>query len=311
VAMRAAVGLMMPSGWLQRPPGERSELLNSIGDAGLDHVAVGDHVSFFVGAGFDGLVQATALAAGHDWLPVHTAVYLLPLRHPVTVARQLASFHELAPARLVFGVGVGGEDRREIANCGVDPATRGRRTDEMLDLLRRLATGYPVTQAGEFFELDEAWIEPPLDPPIPILVGGRSDAAVARAARYGDGWLGIWVSPRRFAEVVAEVDELSAALPDGGRTEPFTHELNVWCGFGTDADRARAAVAGPMEAFYQLPFERFERYSPFGTPAQVAEGLVPYVEAGCGSFNLIAPGGSEEEVIAAAGEVAERLGRIG
>jgi alkanesulfonate monooxygenase SsuD/methylene tetrahydromethanopterin reductase-like flavin-dependent oxidoreductase (luciferase family) len=305
--MSTEVGLMVPSTWLHRSATERRDLLDTVAAAGIDHVAVGDHVSFYVGAGFDGLIQATALASAHDWLPVHTAVYLLPLRHPLTVARQLASFSEMAPARLVFGVGVGGEDRREVANCGVDPATRGRRIDETLEILRALATGRPVTHRGEFFELDEAWVEPAPDPPVPILVGGRSDAAVARASRHGDGWLGIWVSPDRFADVAATI-----AAAGGDRDDrPWRHELNVWCGLGPDTASARARVAAAMEALYQLPFGRFERYAPYGTPAEVAERLAPYVEAGCGSFNLIAPGGPEDETIAAVGEVAEHLHAVG
>ena len=70
---------------------------------------------------------AAVLAALHPTLPVHTGVYLLPLRHPVLVARQIADLGRVAPGRLVFGVGIGGEDRHEVAICGVDPATRGRR----------------------------------------------------------------------------------------------------------------------------------------------------------------------------------------
>jgi alkanesulfonate monooxygenase SsuD/methylene tetrahydromethanopterin reductase-like flavin-dependent oxidoreductase (luciferase family) len=81
--------------------------LAGVSDAGIDHVCCGDHVSF-AGAGFDGLVQATALAMLHPTLPIHTGVYLLPLRHPVLVARQLADIDRIAPGRLIFGVGVGG-----------------------------------------------------------------------------------------------------------------------------------------------------------------------------------------------------------
>src|SRR3954454_23954993 len=107
----------------------------------VDHLCVGDHVSFFVGAGSDGLVAATALLAGQAELPVYVAVYLLALRHPVLVARQLASIAELAPGRLTLGVGIGGEDRHEIEVCGVDPTTRGRRMDEWLRTLRSLGDG--------------------------------------------------------------------------------------------------------------------------------------------------------------------------
>src|SRR5262245_33770924 len=101
--------------------------LARVADAGVDHLCVGDHVSFFVGAGSDGLIDATSLLAAQDRLPVYVALYLLPLRHPVPVARQLATIAQRAPGRLTVGVGVGGEDPHEIELCGVDPKTRGRR----------------------------------------------------------------------------------------------------------------------------------------------------------------------------------------
>lgn len=266
-------------------PGALRRLLARAADAGVDHVATGDHVSFWIGAGRDGLVDATAMAMLHPTLPVHVAVYLLALRHPVLVARQLATFAELAPGRLVFGVGIGGEDRHEVAVCGVDPATRGRRMDECLAVLRRLLAGERVSHHGEFFDLDDALVLPAPDPPIPIVVGGRSEAAVRRAARLGDGWLGIWVSAARFAKVTAAIDEEAARAGRG--TVEWRHGMQVWCGLGDSPQQARALLAPTMQAFYQLPFERFERYSPYGTPEDVAAFLAPYVAAGCRSLNLI------------------------
>jgi alkanesulfonate monooxygenase SsuD/methylene tetrahydromethanopterin reductase-like flavin-dependent oxidoreductase (luciferase family) len=82
---------------------------------------VGDHVTFFGGFGVDGLVHATLLLAQHPAIEVHTSVYLLPLRHPVPVARQLSTISTFAPGRLVLGVGIGGEDPHEVTSCGVDP----------------------------------------------------------------------------------------------------------------------------------------------------------------------------------------------
>ena len=122
-------------------------------------------MTFQGGQGFDGLVQATALAALSRTIGVCTAVYLLPLRHPLPVARQVASLAQLAPGRFTFGVGVGGEDRHEVESCGVDPATRGRRTDESLRLIRRLFAGETVTATDGFFPVDEVRILPTPDPP--------------------------------------------------------------------------------------------------------------------------------------------------
>jgi alkanesulfonate monooxygenase SsuD/methylene tetrahydromethanopterin reductase-like flavin-dependent oxidoreductase (luciferase family) len=279
--------------------------LGRIADAGVDHLCVGDHVSFFVGAGSDGLITATGLLAAQVELPVYVGLYLLPLRHPVPVARQLATIAELAPGRLTFGVGIGGEDNHEIEVCGVDPRTRGRRMDECLRILRGLGEGTPLSFDGEFFALDDALIVPAPSPSIPLIVGGRSDAAVSRAARLGDGWLGIWVSPRRFGAVR---DRIAGEAADIGRdARRFEHALNVWCGFGPTRETAREELAPRMQRFYQTPFERFERYSPCGTPDDVAELLLPYIEAGCSAFNVIPCATDDDSAIAAVGELRSLL----
>jgi alkanesulfonate monooxygenase SsuD/methylene tetrahydromethanopterin reductase-like flavin-dependent oxidoreductase (luciferase family) len=270
-------------------------------EAGVDHLCVGDHVSFFVGAGSDGLIAATSLLAAQDELPLYVGLYLLPLRHPVPVARQLATIAQLAPGRLTLGVGIGGEDRHEIEVCGVDPKTRGRRMDECLRILRGLAGGAPLTFKGEFFSLQDALIVPAPLPRIPLIIGGRSEAAVTRAARLGDGWLGIWVSPHRFEAVCAQITcEATAASRDPSRLE---HALNVWCGFGPTREAAREPLAAQMQLFYQMPFEPFERYSPYGTPEHIAEFLSPYIDAGCSVFNVIPCADDDESAIAGVAEL--------
>ena len=275
--------------------------LGRIADAGVDHLCVGDHVSFFVGAGSDGLITATSLLAAQVRLPVYVGLYLLPLRHPVPVARQLATIAQLGPGRLTLGVGVGGEDTHEIEICGVDPKTRGRRMDESLRILRSLADGTPLTFDGELFALEDVLILPAPVPPIPLIVGGRSDAAISRAGRLGDGWLGIWVSPRRYA---AARDQIAwEAVQVGRDPSRFEHALNVWCGFATTRDAAREHLALQMQRFYQMPFEPFERYSPYGSPEDVAEFLHPYIDAGCSAFNVIPCAGDDESAIAAVGEL--------
>src|SRR3954453_7812138 len=198
-------GFRAPHGGFGAGPKPLRALVRSAEAAGIDRLFVGDHVSFHGGRGFDGLVQATALAALSD-LEVQTAVYLLPLRHPAPVARQVNSLSQLAPGRFVFGVGVGGEDPAEVALCGVDPKTRGRRMDESLTIIRDLLAGETVTFSGEFFEIDEGRVLPTPPIPIPIVVGGRSPAALRRAGRLGDGWLALWTTPARYLEAVAQVE---------------------------------------------------------------------------------------------------------
>jgi alkanesulfonate monooxygenase SsuD/methylene tetrahydromethanopterin reductase-like flavin-dependent oxidoreductase (luciferase family) len=245
------------------------------------------------------------MLAAHASLPVYVGLYLLPLRHPVPVARQLATIAQLAPGRLTLGVGIGGEDRDEIEICGVDPSTRGRRMDECLQILRGLADGTPMTFDGEFFSLEDALILPAPSPPVPLIVGGRSDAAVRRAARFGDGWLGIWVSPRRFASVVGQITQEAGEA--GRDPHGFEHALNVWCGFAATRDAAREQLAQQMQLFYQMPFEPFERYSPYGTPEDVAEFLHPYIEAGCSVFNVIPCASDPETAVSAVRELRQLL----
>jgi alkanesulfonate monooxygenase SsuD/methylene tetrahydromethanopterin reductase-like flavin-dependent oxidoreductase (luciferase family) len=177
--------------------------------------------------------------------------------------------------------------------------------DQCLQILRRLGEGKPVSSEGEFFSFEDALIAPAPSPSIPLIVGGRSGAAVRRAARLGDGWLGIWVSPRRYAQVR---DQITQEATKAGRDPTrFENALNVWCGFGPTPQAARQPVASQMQAFYHLPFESFERYSPYGTPEQVAEFLTPYIEAGCTAFNVIPCAADEDSAIAAAGELRRLL----
>ena len=302
--MNPRVGILSSPEMLTAAPERRRELLGRVHDSGCRHVFVADHVSFHVGLGMDGLVQAALISGIEPRLQVVVGVYLLALRHPVPVARQIATLCESAPGGLVLGVGVGGEDRHEIEVCGVDPRTRGRRTNESLGALRELLTGRPTSLDGEFFSFEDALIVPAPDPPVPIVVGGRSDAAVERAGRHGDGWLGVWCSPARYASVV---EQTAAIASEAGRPTPEEHGLQVWLGVDDDREKARASLAKAMEAMYRVPFERFEKYSPYGTPAEVADFLRPYVASGCRFFNLMPIASSPEAGIDAVAEIRERL----
>jgi alkanesulfonate monooxygenase SsuD/methylene tetrahydromethanopterin reductase-like flavin-dependent oxidoreductase (luciferase family) len=297
----ASIGLMVELG---EPTWSRSEELGTLAAAGIDHVATADHVSFRNGSGRDGLIDAAGLLASGP-LPVYVGLYLLALRHPVLVARQLSTLAETATGRLVLGVGLGGEDRHEVEVCGVDPRTRGLRMDECLTVLRALLAGGPVTHRGHFFDLDEAVVLPAPSPAVPIVVGGRSDAALDRTGRLGDGWLGIWVSARRYAEVVSRVDEIA---DEAGRSDVgWRHGLNVWCGLGADRAEAREHLAAGMSAMYGLPFETFERWSPYGSAEDVAAFLAPYLDAGARDLNLICPGPDRSAVLERVADVRRLL----
>jgi alkanesulfonate monooxygenase SsuD/methylene tetrahydromethanopterin reductase-like flavin-dependent oxidoreductase (luciferase family) len=296
---------------LAAPHARRARLIARMLDSGIDHTFIADHVSFRVGTGLDGLINAATLAALDPRLRIVVGVYLLALRHPIAVARQLSTLSAAAPGQLILGVGVGGEDRNEFAMMGVDPRTRGRRTDEALDILTSLASGEPLDHDGEFYRFERAWIRPAPDPRIPILVGGRSDAALARAARFGDGWLGTWCSPKRFREALGIIDALSPTLPRRSPSRPWLHGLQLWVGIDADERVARERLAAAMESFYRIPYERFEKYSPFGTAEDVARFLLPYRDAGCRLINITAIAQSEEAAIDAVAEIKARLAPFG
>ena len=278
------VGIRPPIAGFEHGTAPLRAFVEQVEAAGLDHLCVGDHVSFRDGYGYDGLVQATALAVLSS-LPVHTSVYLLVLRHPVAVARQVSSLAQLAPGRFVFGVGLGGDDRRELEACGVDPRTRGRRMNDCLAVVRRLLSGETVDLDGDVLSVHGVRVTPTPTVAVPIVVGGRSDAALRRAARLGDGWLGVFVSAERWAASRARVE--TTAFDLGRNQVAWEHGLSVWVGFGDTRADAAPRLAASMEALYHRPFTDFAAYAPHGAPDDIADALGAYVDAGCRTFNLI------------------------
>ncbi len=271
---------------------------------GLDGLIAGDHVTFY-GYGNDGLITLTAVAAVTERIELKTAVYLLPLRHPVPVALQVAQLDQLSMGRFVLGVGIGGEDPHEFWSSGVDPRTRGARTNESLEIIRRLWREDHVSFEGKHFQLDDVTVYPKPFRPVPIFIGGRSDAALRRAGRFGEGYTGIWQSLARFKdaqEIIAE-----AALAAGREPGAIEPGIQFWTSVGASREQARAQVAGGMESTYRLGFEKFERYTPFGTAREVAEFIMPYVEAGARHINLIPVQATPEENIERAAEVRAAL----
>jgi probable F420-dependent oxidoreductase len=117
-----------------------------------------------------------------------TFVVKMPIRNPVLLAKQATSTAVLTGGRLVLGVGIS-PWREDYDVLGVDWASRGRRMDESIAILRGLAAGGYFEHHGRCFDLPPVQIAPVPDEPIPVLIGGHSDAALRRAARLGDGWM--------------------------------------------------------------------------------------------------------------------------
>jgi len=150
-----------------------------------------------------------ALGAVTRQLRFITFVLKLPVRHPVLAAKQATSTAVLTGDRLVLGVGTS-PWREDYDVLGVDWATRGERLDEEIAILRGLAAGGYFEYHGKIFDLPPVKISPVPAKPIPVLIGGHSDAALRRAARLGDGWL----------HGGGDLAELPALLAPPGRTSP-------------------------------------------------------------------------------------------
>jgi probable F420-dependent oxidoreductase len=144
-------------------------------------------------------------------------VYVLPMRHPAIVAKQLATASLFAPGRLLLGVGVGWM-REEYALLDVPFEARGARMDEALHVIDGLLAGGGFGFAGRHFAIPTCRMEPIPEERIPILIGGDSDAALRRAARH-DGWLGIDYA---LADLAKHVERLAHFRREAGRADaPF------------------------------------------------------------------------------------------
>jgi alkanesulfonate monooxygenase SsuD/methylene tetrahydromethanopterin reductase-like flavin-dependent oxidoreductase (luciferase family) len=176
--------------------------------------------------------------------------------------------------------------------------------DESLQILRGLSDGTPVTFDGEFFSLHEALILPAPSPRVPLIVGGRSDAAVRRAAKFGDGWLGIWVSPRRYRGVR---DQIAREAIDAGRdANAFEHALNVWCGFASTREAHASRSPHRCRTSTRCPSSRSSATRPMARPSR-SQSSEPYIESGCSRFNVIPCADDADSAIVAVGELRKLL----
>jgi probable F420-dependent oxidoreductase len=170
---------------------------------------------------FDCFAYLAWLAGQTRRLRLGSHVYLLGLRHPFVSARAIQTLDCVSNGRALAGVGAGWL-ASEWRAAGLDFASRGRRLDEAMAVCRRLWTEPVVEHRGEFFRFEPVRFEPkPVQKPHPpLLVGGESPAALRRAARLGDGWIGLDHTPGSAA---ARVALLRSLRPEAGRSEaPFS-----------------------------------------------------------------------------------------
>lgn len=257
------------------------EIVTLVDRCGYDSLWVGDHISFPVSI-FDPLLQLAQAAVISDRLQFGTSVYILPLRHPTPTAKQVSTLDHLTEGRFVFGVGVGGEFPKEFEACGVPRAERGGRLSEGIDVLRKLWTGEKVSHTGRFFQFEEVDMRPPTRQPggPPIWCGGRSEGALRRTGRKGDGWLSYAVTPEMYRE---SLERIGAAAGESGRTlSTFGTGHLLFVRIDETWERAFTAANKTLSARYAMDFSKAtQRYSALGTPQQVAESIMEFHAAGC------------------------------
>jgi alkanesulfonate monooxygenase SsuD/methylene tetrahydromethanopterin reductase-like flavin-dependent oxidoreductase (luciferase family) len=256
------------------------EVARAADEAGLDHVWVPDHLLFHRPV-LESLMTLAVVAGATERVRLGTAILNPVLRSTTWLAKQLSTLAVLAPERLLLGVGLGGEYELEFRAAGVDKRERGRRLDEALTLLPGLLGGAAVDHDG-LQRVDVAGFAPACDTLPPILVGGRSEAALRRAARFGDAWLPMWMDPDAIAEARAQLGEQAAAH---GRPAPGV-ALVAFVNVCEDRERGRAQAKELTERQYGMPFERVERWTAVGDVDEVTAWLARYRDAGVDGFSL-------------------------
>jgi probable F420-dependent oxidoreductase len=198
-------GFVLPMLRHRIDPSELPGLALSAEENGFDSVWTADHIavpqanSETYGDVIEQVVTLTYIAAKTEKLKVGASVLVVPQRNPLLVAKQAAALDVLSGERLILGVGAGWVEG-EFRILGADFAHRGKILDESIQLMRAMWSEPVVNFSGKFFRVNDAVSFPKPKGPIPIWIGGNSDAAIGRAARIGDGWHPISVSPARIRE---------------------------------------------------------------------------------------------------------------
>jgi probable F420-dependent oxidoreductase len=267
------------------------ESVEQVDRLGFDSLWCGDHIAFTIPF-LDPFIQIAQAAAVSRRLTFGTAVYLLPLRHPTPVAKQVATLDHLTGGRFIFGVGIGGEFPKEYESCGVPINERGARLGEAIEVIRKLWTGEKVSHSGRFHRFEDVCMTPtPLQPGgPPIWCGGRSEAALRRAARLADGWYSYAVSPQMFAKGLLTIE--AAAEEAGRRLERFGTAHLVFTRIDDSYERALDTAAEALSFRYAMNMRpATERYGAIGTPGQVAEKVREFHAAGVRHlcFDVVGP----------------------
>jgi len=254
-------------------------------DLGYEYFSVGEH---FMRGDPPGPTHAAlpvlAVAAGAtDQMRVLSSIILTPFYHPLFLARTAATLDAASGGRLTLGVGVGGEFPVEFEAAGLRVNQRGRRTDECLEVMRKLWTGEKVTFSGRHFQLTDAMINPlPVQKPNPpVWVSGRRDAAMARAAKFGDGWMPYFYDAPRYRDSVGKIKGFAAEA--GRDISGFQWAHFPYIAIYPTEQQAAEVAAEQLGGRYLYGGEFLDivrKYCLLGTVENCIEQLQEYIDAG-------------------------------
>lgn len=266
---------------------------------GYDFVGCGEHF-FFHSPSTNGFVMLAAAAGVTNKVRLVTSVTLLPLYPPPMAAKLAATLDHVSNGRLEIGVGAGGEYPREFDAMGVSLASRFRRVDEALEIMRLLFTGESVSFDGTFTTLEDVRLDPPpiQQPSPPLWVAGRKGSALNRVARYADVWFPYMVTPQH---VRAGLDQIRTTAASIGRAniEELTSAVLLPTCIDRDGRWARSTGLSFLSKIYGQSFERVaDKYLLLGTPDQALERVAEFADAGVERLALLvaAPPHCQERV---------------
>jgi alkanesulfonate monooxygenase SsuD/methylene tetrahydromethanopterin reductase-like flavin-dependent oxidoreductase (luciferase family) len=220
-------------------------------------------------------------------------VVSLALRDPVLLAKQCATIDVLSEGRLLPAFGIGSPLGPEWTALDIDTKTRGRRTDESLEIIARLWREESVDFQGKHYRLNGASISPkPVQPDLPMWIGGSSDAAVRRTAKYGTGWQG---GGETIEDAIRTVAAIKKALPEAGRSIDEDHYgASFPYYFGAPSD---PVVGRAMDAYAKRTGRDPKRQFAVGDANTILERVGEYVAGGVQKF-ILRPIGPGEQVLA-------------
>jgi len=258
-------------------------------DLGIDSIWLSDRITSRQ-PHLDIACVMAMFAARTTRIKMGPSVLTLPARDPILVARTYATLDYLTGGcgRVIMAVGLG-NDPNDCLACGVSARERAGRLEEGVAVLRKLWAGPQVTHHGQFYHFDDVTIEPrPAKGKLDIWIGGRTDVALRRVARCGDGWFPSFVTPEEFK---AGMERLVAYGAERGRTiDPG--EAGVLLLTYASHSRERAdAVAQLAGSNFPFSPESMAARCAIGTPEECVEKVAAYVAAGCTKYVLfpIAP----------------------